>query len=165
MCSPEGGRILTQLIFEGSTTACLPTGPPPAGMAWTHSPSHWANSTTLLQLFDLIEEEVIRRSGALVNYLVILDVAPSHCLEHFLAAVAADHPHARLVFISPGCTAHSQPLDIAYMRSFKAALRRISGRAFAHQILEGTAPHGAILKKPHLKVSLVGLCQQRSAAS
>ena len=158
VCSPEGGPILSQLIFEGSTTACLPSAPPPARMRWTFSPTHWANSETLLQVFELIEEEVCRRSGgSLVNYLVVLDVAPSHCSHHFLAAVAERHAHARLVFVSPGHTAHSQPLDISYMRSFKAAMRRMSGRAFAQQILEGTTAHGSLTRKPALKVSLVGL--------
>ena len=158
VCSPLGGPLLSQLIFEGSTPACLPAGPPPARMRWTYSPTHWANSETLLQVFELIEEEVCRRNGgALVNYLVVLDVAPSHCSEHFLSALAHRHPHARLVFVSPGCTAHAQPLDNSYMRCFKAALRRISGRTFANQILEGTAAHGALTRKPVLKVSLVGL--------
>ena len=158
VASPEGGDVLCQLLFEGSTRQCLPQGPAPQNQAWSYSPTHWANSGTLLEVMEQIECEVKRRSGgALVNYIVLLDVAPSHCSDHFLHEVATKHVRARLVFVAPGTTACCQPLDIAYMRSFKASLRDIASRAFAQQILQGTSAHGQVLRKPELKLSLSGL--------
>ena len=131
VASPEGRDVLCQLLFEGSTRQGLPQGPAPQNQAWSYSPTHWANSQTLLEVMQQIESEVRRRSGgALVNYIALLDVAPSHCSDLSLHEVASKHVHARLVFVAPGTAACCQPLDIAYMR-IKAALRDIASRTFA----------------------------------
>ena len=76
VASPEGRDVLCRLFFEGSTRQCLPQGPAPQNQAWSYSPTHWANSQTLLEVMQQIESEVRRRSGgALVNYIALLDVA------------------------------------------------------------------------------------------
>ena len=50
VCGLDGGNILTQFLFEpqGSTLACLPHGLCPSNQMWAHSPTHWANSQTIL---------------------------------------------------------------------------------------------------------------------
>ena len=89
--------------------------------------------------------------------IVLLDMAPIHCAAELCAKVKTNMPDLHLIFVPSGCTAWCQPLDIAYMRSFKAHLCSAATRAYASEIMQGLDLQGRILKKPELRIQLISL--------
>ena len=87
--------------------------------------------------------------------IVLLDMAPIHYAAELCAKVKTNMPDLHLIFVPNGCTAWCQPLDIAYMRSFKAHLSSTATRAYASEIMQGLDLQGRILKKPDLRIQLI----------
>eukprot|EP00971_Amphidinium_carterae_P152924 3031770-Amphidinium_carterae.1 len=76
---------------------------------------------SLVLVAGMVEQKVIKDNGeTLTDYVVVLDLAPVHVSQDFLARFAGEHPSGHLVFMPARMTSVCQPLDIACMRSFKA---------------------------------------------
>eukprot|EP00971_Amphidinium_carterae_P216458 4296507-Amphidinium_carterae.1 len=72
-------------------------------------------------------------------WMCILDAAPVHVGAEFRNELRKAVPHIFLVFVSAGYTSVCQPLDVAVMRPFKAALQRACVEDFASSVLEAGA--------------------------
>ena len=50
----NGEFLLSQLIYQGKTTSCLPHYDFPAGWHLTFSPNHWSNEETMKEYIEHI---------------------------------------------------------------------------------------------------------------
>ncbi len=157
-CGASSG-LLHQIIFAGKTVASLPVSPLFPNQTVTHSATHWATEDSLVQMIDHVDRE-LNPNGERRDWLCVLDCAPGHIAAPWRARMAADRPWVKLCYIAAGFTASCQPLDLAYMKSFKASLQRHAGVHFAKCIMATVGPQGVKeldLKNAILKQTLLGI--------
>lgn len=146
--SAEMPELLAQIIYNGNTTASLPSGPVPHNVRVTCTPNHWATTETMEWL-----DSKMNPHGEQTPWVLVLDVAPVHVSTEFRRMCEEVFPWVKRVYIPPNLTHKLQPLDRAYMFSFKKALAKETSRHFARQII-GSLQEDITFK---LNTSLVAL--------
>ena len=130
----EGDIADPQLIFKGSTNRCLPFSskgeqvPPELyGTLFSHSPSHWQNPDTyielLTKLFIPFKNQIIKANKLPLDSWVLLihDLHYSHkdpSVIDFLRKNRITH-----VYIPAGCTDLRQICDVVINKIFKGKVR------------------------------------------
>ena len=148
-CADPDVPMLYQIIHEGKTARVVPSGPHSPGMFHAFSENHWANQDTVFQFLVNISDSV----GNL-DTIVVLDMAPIHYAKDLCQKVKIELPNIHLLYVVRNCTSWGQPLDIAYMRRFKAQLGTHASRAYASDICQGLDPRGIVKHKPLLRAQL-----------
>jgi transposase len=121
--SMGGGTLPPQIVYEGKTLRCHPTGAP-EGWHLTHSRNHWATSGTTMEYAREILLPHIRkfRGTPEQHSLVIYDAFSGH-LDPAFAALLAEN-NVEVVQVPPGATSAAQPNDAGVNRAFKARVRQ-----------------------------------------
>eukprot|EP00971_Amphidinium_carterae_P050255 990258-Amphidinium_carterae.1 len=96
-----------------------------------------------------------QRDGGNYDWVLVLDCAPVHCSREFVDAVSTYFPMCHLVFVQAGTTSFNQPLDIAFMRSFKGQIQKAAGMNLAKDIAQGVSDLGEVKTRPELKLDLL----------
>ena len=108
----DGQFLPPQLIYQGTTAACLPRTKFPADWHVTCSPNHWANEATTKEYIRRIINPYIKKKRQELK-------------------LADDH-HA----LSPNCTDRLQPLDLSINKSAKDFLKAKFQQWYSDQIFE-----------------------------
>ncbi len=146
-----GGPAWVQLCVKGKTERVLPSldgcGP---RVSVTKSESGWATTETILELVRIIESSMEPETP----WILVWDVAPTHISENTRLTLRAEHPFLTLCYVEARTTAICQPLDIAYMASYKASVRRQWCRVVARRVLETHSAVGTMVRQLDLKTQL-----------
>ena len=89
--------------------------------------------------------------------IVILDMAPVHYAKSFCDRVRAELSTCHLLYVPRGATSYAQPLDISYMRGFKAEVAQFASQALAADLLQDADVRGMIRKLPKVRNQFVDL--------
>ena len=141
-----------QVCLNGLTSRCHPPGPLPFACSLTHSESGWASTATIVECLREVQNEV----GEGKRWVLMWDAALVHISAETCAALREQFPLLITCMIERGCTGISQPLDVSYMKSLKAHLRKDFARALAIDILRGVDDLGKVVRKPEMKANIVG---------
>ena len=139
-CDAHKKLLRGQIVWHGKTAASWSSNKF-AEFQDTHSPSHWANTNTIIKYFSELEKyrqqliSTIKGDKALFDKLrvdlqnkiddlpliVVWDRAPVHTSWRTRRSLDQFFPSIIIVFIDPGCTGDVQPLDAKFFGQFKAA--------------------------------------------
>ena len=122
----------------------------------SHSESHWSTVDTLLELIEFIDKYVAPGDLPRIPWVCVLDAAPTHLSKAFVEEVKKSFWWDHLVFVERHATAFSQPLDIAYMKPFKADLRKEASMILARQVLNNLDDECCLKSVPTMRVNFVG---------
>jgi hypothetical protein len=137
----DGHLLPRQVIFGGKTDKVHPTEKFD-GIHYAHSPSHWCDSTTLVEWFDAVIVPYANDVRSQINrefqpLLLLLDAYSAHFEMNFLLHAAK--ARVKIIPIEPGMTDVLQPCDhvCGPNRNIKASAvppqrRRLFG--FRHQL-------------------------------
>ena len=114
------GPIMAQMIWKGKTTAFLPAATP-ENMLSSYSESHWSTAETLHDVLDFTGRKLA--GGPESPCIFILDCAPTHISTSFIEMWKEKLPWIHLANVAPNHTPFSRPLDVAYNRPLKEAIR------------------------------------------
>jgi len=126
--------ISSEMPRAWSQRSC-PTGPAAEDQQITYSDNHWSNTDTLMQMIDHVDV-VLNPAGEQEPWLCLLDCAPCHIAAAWRERMRVQRPWIVLCYKAAGYTATMQPLDLAFMRSFKTALQRSTAEHFATRIVQ-----------------------------
>ena len=133
--------MMAQMIWKGKTTAFLPAATP-ENMLSSYSESHWSTAETLHDVLDFTVRKLA--GGPESPCIFILDCAPTHISTSFIEMWKEKLPWIHLANVAPNHTPFSQPLDVAYNRPLKEAVRtrymKYMAREVLAQDLVGTTP-------------------------
>eukprot|EP00971_Amphidinium_carterae_P200489 3978674-Amphidinium_carterae.1 len=157
--------VLSQILFAGATHRVLPTGLLLEHVQVNFGDNHWANTLTLVQCIEQLQAFIVMRDGSISPYILVLDCAPVHVSVEFREKVASTFPHCFLVYVAPSASSFSQPLDIAYTRSFKSKVQTEAASLFAHEVLDhGFSDLGLVKRVPEQRLDLVTLVKDATLA-
>lgn len=137
-CSLTGELLPLQLVYGGKTEKCHPRYTFPPDWHITHSPNHWANTSTTLEWIShvLVPFLVKKREDLQIPpeqpALCILDLFRAHRVEEVIDALKENN--IRVAFVPGGCTGEVQPLDLSGNAEFKAELKQCFTSWYATQI-------------------------------
>ena len=115
------------------------------------------NQETLMELLHQIDEAI---TGERAPWICVLDCARQHIAAPFLAEAKKELPWCRFCFVPANSTGWNQPLDIAYMRSYKAHLTSAASQMLARQLLLTTTDTGLSkedVSRTILRTQILGL--------
>jgi hypothetical protein len=121
-CGAAGG-LLHQVIVDGTTDRVVPVGPKFPGQEVVYTKNHWMSQDTLTNVVDQIDC-VLNPNGEQRPWLCLLDCAPVHIAGEWRSFVSEQRPWIKLCYVSRGFMGSCQPLDVAYMKSFEAKIKR-----------------------------------------
>ena len=162
--SLDGHLLPLQLIFTGSTDACLPPHTDAtrnSGFHLTKSSSHWSSQATMQEWCrhilvpwrnKMIQQHNLPKDAAVV---LQLDVWAVHISKEFRDFIGEKHSYIRLVYIPPNCTSKLQVADVVLNYPFKHGIKQRFNAWAAELIAEQVASGESIGIKPHLKMSRV----------
>ena len=132
----DGQSLPVQLIYQGSTKACLPRVKFPTDWHVTSSPNHWANEVTTK---DYINPYLIRKRAELnlasnQHALCIFDNFKGQLTDEVLNLL--EDSNIDVVFVPPNCTDMLQPLDLSVNKSAKDYLKSRFQQWYSEQIFE-----------------------------
>ena len=122
----DGDFLPPQIIYQGTTTRCLPKHEFPKMWHITYSANHWSNEETMTEYADniLIPYIIEKRKSLILSEgypaLVIFDNFKAQCTSAFLTQL--DHNNINVVLVPPNCTDHLQPLDVSVNKAVKNQL-------------------------------------------
>ena len=135
------GSMMAQMIWKGKTTAVLPAATPENKLS-SYCESHWSTAETLHDVLDFTVRKLA--GGPESPCIFILDCAPTHISTSFIEMWKEKLPWIHLANVAPNHTPFSQPLDVAYNRPLKEAIRtrymKYMAREVLAQDLVGTTP-------------------------
>ena len=121
-----GDFLAPQLIYQGTTTKCLPIVRFPHGFDITCTENHWSNECTMDHYLDNILLPYITTTRAKCKLdatqpaLVIFDTFRGQCTERILSKLEENSVH--VVIIPANCTDCLQPLDLSVNKAAKEFL-------------------------------------------
>ena len=136
-----GGDFLPpQLIYQGKTTACLPSTRFPSNWHITFTATHWANEETTLSYIDKIILPYIKRKRKECGLhdqhhaLCIFDNFKAQLTEEVLKVL--EDNNVDVVFVPANCTDCLQPLDLSVNKPVKDFLKGKFELWYSDQMLE-----------------------------
>jgi len=123
----DGKFLPPQLIYQGTTSACLPRVKFPSNWHVTCSPNHWANESTTKDYIHRIINPYLRRKRAELQLandhraLCIFDNFKGQLTDDVLQLL--EESFIDVVFVPLNCTDQLQPLDLNVNKSAKDYLR------------------------------------------
>ena len=124
----SGEFMCPQLIYQGTTTKCLPSVRFPPDWHVTFTENHWSNENTMEDYLDKILLPYIdrRRSENKLDKthpaLVIYDTFRAQCTQRILEKLETNNVHVTIV--SANCTDHLQLLDLSVNKAAKEFLHK-----------------------------------------
>ena len=153
VCSADPSvPLAAQLMFEGKTDRVLPVTAAKENRHVCRNEKHWASQETVFALL-----QYITNGCAPHDCIVILDMAPVHYAKSLCDRVRAELSTCHLLYVPRGATSYAQPLDISYMRGFKAEVAQFASQALAADLLQDADVRGMIRKLPKVRNQLVDL--------
>ena len=123
----DGQFLPPQLIYQGTTSACLPHIKFPNNWHVTYSPNHWANKSTTKDYIQRIVNPYLQNKH---SELKLADGHHALCIfDNFKGQLTDDvlqlleQSFIDVVFVPPHCTDQLQPLDLSVNKSAKEFLR------------------------------------------
>ena len=123
----EGDFLPPQLIYQGKTTACLPSTKFPSSWHITFTPTHWANEVTTLAYINRIILPYIKRKQrecGLPNEqraLCIFNNFKAQLTDDVLKML--EDNNVDVVYVPANCTDCLQPLDLSVNKPVKYFLK------------------------------------------
>jgi hypothetical protein len=125
--SVTGEKLPAQIIFAGTTNACLPKEKTP-GVHYSYTSNHWQSvdstkdllNSVIFPFFKNKREELGLPKNA--TGLLIWDIWHSHINEEVIKL--CEENHVKLVIVTPGFTGDLQVLDICVNSVFKKAYNK-----------------------------------------
>lgn len=122
------GVVGAQMIFDGSTSASLPTVTPGQYLHFRQTSNHWSNESTTIDLFKtVILPHIAARRAALgqpaAPAIVLADAFAAHWTPAVRALVAGEESIAYIA-IPEGLTHLFQPLDLGIIAAIKNSVMR-----------------------------------------
>ena len=136
----DGQFLPVQLIYQGSTKACLPRVQFPTDWHVTSSPNHWANEVTTKDYIEKILNPYLIRKRAELNLasnhhaLCIFDNFKRQLTDEVLKLLKDSN--IDIVFVPPSCTDMLQPLNLSVNKSAKDYLKSQFQQWYSDQIFE-----------------------------
>lgn len=157
--TPSGDFLAPQLIYQGTTTKCLPSVRFPDGFDVTFSENHWSNECTMERYLDKILFPYITTTKAKYKLdttqpaLVIFDTFRGQCTERKLSKLKENNVH---VTITPAnCTDRLQPLYLSVNKAAKEFLHTQFSNWYADQICRQLCHGVKSAKSVDLRLSIV----------
>ena len=106
------------------------------------TPTHWCTFSSFCCLINGLAahaESEMAKMGLDVStqfWIVVIDCYAVHISKQFITWAKETHPGMILLYISPGCTAWLQPLDISFNGPFKRILRNECAMWLASEMQE-----------------------------
>ena len=138
-----GEFLPPQLIYQGTTTRCLPSIKFPADWHITFSPNHWSNETTMVQYIKHILLPYLNNKRCCLQLepdypaLVIFDNFKAQVTEEVLQLL--EDNNVRVAMVPPNCTDRLQPMDVSVNKAVKNFLRQQFHIWYAEQVCEQLA--------------------------
>eukprot|EP00971_Amphidinium_carterae_P314552 6252232-Amphidinium_carterae.1 len=127
-----------QVLFASKTSRTLPQGAFASSICLDFTENHWQSAESLVRYIAWMDKDInLEHPGR--PWMCILDAAPVHVGAEFRSELRKAVSHIFLAFVSAGYTSVCQPLDVAVMRPFKAALQRACVEDFASSVHEAGA--------------------------
>ena len=136
----NGDFLPCQIIYQGTTTRCLPKYDFPNNWHITYSANHWSNEETMTEYVDNVLNPYIAEKRMSLNLskdypaLIIFDNFKAQCTSAFLTKL--DHNNINVVLVPPNCTDRLQPLDVSVNKAIKNQLRTEFQHWHAHQVCQ-----------------------------
>jgi len=145
LCSRNGERFPSpQLIYQGKTTACLPSTRFPCNLHITLTATHWANEKTTLSYVhwwdnSAIHKEETKECGLCDEQraLCIFNNFKAQLTEEVLKVLEVNN--FDVAYIPANCTDCLQPLDLSVNKPVKDFLKGKFELWYSDQMLEQTA--------------------------
>ena len=138
-----GEFLPPQLIYQGTTTRCLPYIKFPAEWHVTFSANHWSNEATMVQYIKHILLPYLANKRCCLQLepdypaLVIFDNFKAQITEGVLQLL--EDNNIRIAMVPPNCTDRLQPMDVSVNKAVKNFLRQQFQRWYADQVCEQLA--------------------------
>ena len=136
----DGQFLPPQLIYQGTTAACLPRTKFPTDWHVTCSPNHWANEATTKEYIRRIINPYIKKKR---QELKLADNHHSLCIfNNFKGQLTDDvlqlleENYIDVAFVPPNCTDRLQPLDLSINKSAKDFFKAKFQQWYSDQIFE-----------------------------
>ena len=132
-----GDFLPFQLIYQGTTSACLPTFPFPDDWSVTQTANCWSNEQTMMIYIEEVIVPYVKKKRQQLNLdedhpaLAIFDVFKGQCTDEVLHVLADNN--IEYIRVPANCTDRLQPLDVSVNKPAKEFLRRFQ-EWFASQI-------------------------------
>ena len=138
-CTKSGLFLPMQLIYQGKTQRCHPTGIEfPEGFDVTHTENHWNNEEKVIEHFETVIFPFVESKRAELGLpedqkaLLIYDVFKGQCTQRVLDLI--EENNCASVFVPPNLTHVSQPLDLTINGVAKAFLKNKFSEWYFQQI-------------------------------
>lgn len=140
-CSLTGKFLPIQLIYQGSTTKCLPKGVNfPKNWHLTYTSNHWSNEATTIEYVNFIILPYITSTRKELGLqpthpaVVLFDVFKGQCTDPVLKLL--EENNIFYVMIPPNCTDRLQPLDLSINKPAKDFMKRKFQEWYASVVLK-----------------------------
>ena len=127
-----------QLVYQGTTSRCLPSFKFPQDWDITFSANHWSNEETMKMYLHNIIFPYLRGKkdelGLAQEYpsLLLFDNFNGQCTEELLKLI--DDNNINTVIIPANCTDRLQPLDLSVNKAVKNFLRKQFQEWYAQEV-------------------------------
>ena len=134
----SGDFMYPQLIYQGTTSKCLPSVHFPPDWHVTFTENHWSNENTMEDYLDKILLPYIDRKRSENKLdkthpaLVIYDTFRGQCTQKILDKLETNSVHVTIV--PANCTDRLQPLDLSVNKAAKEFLRKQFSGWYSDQI-------------------------------
>ena len=135
-----GDFLPPQLVYKGTTRACLPTNKFPDSWHVTYTYNHWCNEETVkLYIEKVIVPYIQRKKDELKlpnsqRALCIIDGFRAQCTSDVVKLL--DHHGIDIVYVPANCTGELQPLDLSVNKSIKDFIKQRFQEWYTDQIVE-----------------------------
>ena len=135
-----GEFLPPQLVYKGTTRACLPAYKFPDLWHITFTSNHWCNEETVkLYIEKVIVPYIERKKHELKlpssqRALCIIDGFKAHCTSDVIKLL--DHHGIDIVYVPANCTGELQPLDLSVNKSVKDIIKQSFQDWYADQIVD-----------------------------
>ena len=122
-----GDFLPPQLIYKGTTRACLPANKFPVCWHVTYTHNHWCNEDTVKLYIEKIIVPFIQKKKDELKLpnsqraLCIIDGFKAQCTREVVKLL--DHHGIEIVYVPANCTRESQPLDLSVNKPVKDFIR------------------------------------------
>ena len=133
----DGDFLPCQIIYQDTTTSCLPKYDFPNNWHITYCANHWSNKETTIEYVDNVPNPYTAKKRTSLNLskdypaLIIFDNFKARCTSAFLTQL--DHNNINVLLVPPNCTDQLQPLDV---KAVKNQLRAEFQHWHAHQVCQ-----------------------------